>query len=262
MGENTKKAELFGVREDGSMVKLEDIDNMTIIGTQNPVPYVTTTASTGNDDFVCDGDCDACQFGEACEEGIELNLENIEEQIEACDDYYYGILDEARIGPWKKTSTGEEGMLYCFTSDVDAEIELNRGYLKDLLKAVVQAYDELVEEYMNSMFIPEVDRILRSGDATIVFWKDGTKTVVKRASDEADSDYIAFTAALGKKIYGSNSKLSRFIKSKIEYQKPKEKKPEASEEAKKAFSDMLWSSQTYTRTDNSHNPEEHVDAYN
>lgn len=54
-------------------------------------------------------------------------------------------------------------------------------------------------------------RILKHGRATIVFWADGTKTVVKRAEDEPESDYNAFLAALGKKIYGSNGALKRIV---------------------------------------------------
>lgn len=70
-----------------------------------------------------------------------------------------------------------------------------------------------------------VKRILKSGNRMIVFWKDGTKTIVKRAEDEADSDYAAFTAALGIKLYGSNSALKRIIAS-AEVQKPKNGKEE------------------------------------
>lgn len=65
-------------------------------------------------------------------------------------------------------------------------------------------------------------RILKSGIATIVFWQDGTKTVVKRGSDEAESDYAAFTAALGIKIFGSNSALKRIV-SRTETQEKKGK---------------------------------------
>ena len=68
--------------------------------------------------------------------------------------------------------------------------------------------------------VPGVERILKSGNRTIVFWKDGTKTIVKRAEDEADNDYAAFTAALGIKLYGSNSALKRVV-SKVHVQKPK-----------------------------------------
>lgn len=73
-------------------------------------------------------------------------------------------------------------------------------------------------------------RIIRNhsakGDFTIVFWKDGTKTIVKRAEGEADNTYTAFTAALAKKLFGNNSKLSRTIDNCTEEQiiKPKKEK--------------------------------------
>ena len=65
--------------------------------------------------------------------------------------------------------------------------------------------------------VPE--RILRSGPATIVFWRDGTKTIVKRAPDEPDNAYAAFTAALGIKAFGSNSALKRIVERYTEEQK-------------------------------------------
>lgn len=66
-------------------------------------------------------------------------------------------------------------------------------------------------------------RIVKNGVATIVFWQDGTKTVVKRGSDEPESDYAAFTAALGIKCFGSNSALKRIV-SRTETQKPRSRK--------------------------------------
>lgn len=69
----------------------------------------------------------------------------------------------------------------------------------------------------------EIDRILKSGPVTIVFWSDGTKTMVRRAPDEEDNTYAAFTAALAIKLFGSNSALKRMLKDKTEVQKPKKK---------------------------------------
>lgn len=66
-------------------------------------------------------------------------------------------------------------------------------------------------------------RILKSGDRTIVFWPDGEKTVVKRSQGEPESDYAAFTAALGIKVYGSNSALKRIVE-RTETQRPKKQK--------------------------------------
>lgn len=100
------------------------------------------------------------------------------------------------------------------------------------------------EEYMISMLGREPswhsiehenrympDRILKSGNATIVFWKDGTKTVVKLPEGDTPDDYSAFTAALAIKIFGSNSRVKKVIKTKTEIQKPKAKKGEKNETA-------------------------------
>lgn len=59
--------------------------------------------------------------------------------------------------------------------------------------------------------IPEVKRIIFHNPATIVFWKDGTKTVVKCMEDQEFSKYYGFLAAVVKKCYGNNSKINRMI---------------------------------------------------
>lgn len=61
-------------------------------------------------------------------------------------------------------------------------------------------------------------RILQSGNRTIVFWADGTKTIVKCADDEPDDPYNAFTAALAIKTYDNNSKVKKIIDDKLEVQ--------------------------------------------
>ena len=83
---------------------------------------------------------------------------------------------------------------------------------------------EYEEIYGSEVFDPMPLRILKSGDRTIVFWEDGDKTIVKRASDEEDNDYVAFTAALGIKSFGSNNALKKAIAAKTVYQTEKKKK--------------------------------------
>lgn len=58
----------------------------------------------------------------------------------------------------------------------------------------------------------EPKRIIKNGIATIVFWNDDTKTIVKCAEDDEPDDYMAFCAAYCKKVFGSNSHLKRVIK--------------------------------------------------
>ncbi len=59
---------------------------------------------------------------------------------------------------------------------------------------------------------PTPTKIIRSNNATIVFWSDDTKTVVKRSPTTPDDPYNAFCAALGIKLYGTNSALKRAIR--------------------------------------------------
>lgn len=62
----------------------------------------------------------------------------------------------------------------------------------------------------SSVFMPE--KIIKSEDRTIVFWKDKTKTIAKWSGDTEDSIYFAFCAALAKKIYGSNSQVKKILR--------------------------------------------------
>ena len=101
-------------------------------------------------------------------------------------------------------------------------IKLDRPTVADAIDAISNAFFEQSKRTYCEL-VPL--RIVKNGVATIVFWKDGTKTVVKRGSDEPDSGYAAFTAALGIKIFGSNSALKRIV-SRTETQEKKERKNE------------------------------------
>lgn len=71
----------------------------------------------------------------------------------------------------------------------------------------------------------DVDRILVSNETTIVFWKDGDKTVVKKSADDTFDIHHAFCCALAKKVYGGhNSTVKKMIERKTTVQKKKEKK--------------------------------------
>ncbi len=67
-----------------------------------------------------------------------------------------------------------------------------------------------VIDMFSFVLIPK--KIIKSGDRTIVFWKDDTKTIVKRSDDAEDDLYSAFCAALAKKVYGSNSQVKKILR--------------------------------------------------
>lgn len=72
----------------------------------------------------------------------------------------------------------------------------------------------LVTNLIKDKYTPK--KIIFNGPATVVFWKDGTKTVVKRAEKDPDNRYNAFCAALAKKIFESNSRVNSIVKNGIE----------------------------------------------
>lgn len=63
----------------------------------------------------------------------------------------------------------------------------------------------------NFMIMLKPERIIFNDPATIVFWSDGSKTVVKCSEDDTFDTYTGFTMAYLKKIMGSGKKAEKFI---------------------------------------------------
>lgn len=70
----------------------------------------------------------------------------------------------------------------------------------------------------------KVEQIIKNGPATIVKWTDGTKTIVKRMEEDRDDPYMAFCAALAKKMYGGASTINKMIARKTVNQNQRDKK--------------------------------------
>lgn len=67
-----------------------------------------------------------------------------------------------------------------------------------------------------------VRKVIRHGDATIVLFNDGTKSVVKRKAGDAEDQYYAVCAAIAKRVVGSGTKLAEIVHH-VEVCKPKER---------------------------------------
>lgn len=72
--------------------------------------------------------------------------------------------------------------------------------------------------------IPDIERVVFSGPATIVFWDDGTKTVVKAMKGEKIEHYAGFAAACMKKLFGSTSRAKAIMNECAVEEIPKPKK--------------------------------------
>lgn len=125
--------------------------------------------------------------------------------------------------PWEKSYTDYElhNMLYgrhtVQGSDLVITPELRKTMTDEYKKGLITGR-EIVWKSLS------VDRIIFNDPATIVFWKDGTKTVVKCQKGQTFNPYFGFCAAMAKKLYGSNSMLNRIVDTYYKEEDPRKDK--------------------------------------
>ena len=88
----------------------------------------------------------------------------------------------------------------------------------DFLDAMRYCYNDIetVKKFSASMEIKidipgMIDRVIFNDPATIIIWKDGSKTVVKRSEDDIWDPEKGFCMAVIKKLYGCTSFIKRFM---------------------------------------------------
>ena len=70
---------------------------------------------------------------------------------------------------------------------------------KDLLLRVINT---IVDHYDSNLISSRIDHVKFSGPATIIFWKDGTKTIVKCTEEDEPDCETGIAMATLKKILG------------------------------------------------------------
>lgn len=131
-------------------------------------------------------------------------------------DPYYGTNHEFAISAW----------------DIDiVEWEVEKMKKE---KDVKSAYPGLPREQLcTKTFAIYPNRIYYyDNNYTTVLWNDGTRTTVKLSDDDIYDEYSAFCAALAKRIYGSNSRIKKIIKTQGRFLLSKEEKKARKKERK------------------------------
>lgn len=106
----------------------------------------------------------------------------------------------------------------------DAGIREKEELRKEILSKMKFLRDKVAET--KNFYSLNVSKIIFNPPATIVFWEDGTKTVVKCAAEDEFNEYYGLLAALGKKVYENNSQIKKLIDKKAEWQWNENKKGE------------------------------------
>ena len=73
-------------------------------------------------------------------------------------------------------------------------------------------FDDMVESMIAKPISIDVDRVIFNPPATIVFWKDGTKTVVKACDEDSYSPEGGFALCFLKKVLGGKDNFHRYLK--------------------------------------------------
>lgn len=106
-------------------------------------------------------------------------------------------------------------------TDVTAMVELYKVYNSNLRAKELKE----LKERMNIMFgvdlnrIPEIKDVIFNNPATIVFWADGTKTVVKRQKGDRFDKEKGLAMAIVKKLYGNKARYNDLFKKWIKEDK-------------------------------------------
>ena len=79
-----------------------------------------------------------------------------------------------------------------------------------------EIYNIAVQPILEAILTPKAIYRNRKKYTTIVLWKDGSKTIVRKMDGKEDSPYEAFTAALAKRIFGTNSKVCRIVEMTVD----------------------------------------------
>ena len=94
------------------------------------------------------------------------------------------------------------------TKEIESELETELQ--RRMFNVMYEAYSNHVN--YNGLIIPEIKNVIFNPPATIVFWNDNTKTVVKCQNDEAFDPEKGITMAFFKKMHGNKGHYFEEIK--------------------------------------------------
>jgi len=72
--------------------------------------------------------------------------------------------------------------------------------------------DSFTDIYGETHGVPKIERVIFQNPATIVFWKDGDKTVVKCDEGDAYWEHLGLANAIVKKAFGSRSNWVKHVR--------------------------------------------------
>lgn len=123
--------------------------------------------------------------------------------------------------------------IYCNAARGNGKTLWQAKFLQEALKNNMETKFNLGKMFSDSLpgiyfpykntFTPKSIEVSADHKTVVVVWKDKSTTIVRLSPNDPDDIYMAFTAALGKKIFGNNSQLKKVIGSHLNEHKKKKK---------------------------------------
>lgn len=110
----------------------------------------------------------------------------------------------------------------------DEATDLIKNYIESDIKATCdfnRTYREM-RKSSNKKNCFEPKKVIFNGPATVVLWKDGTKTIVKCREGEADDREKAIMYCILKKLCGNKATMDRYLKLFLKEEESNEEKKE------------------------------------
>ena len=140
-----------------------------------------------------------------------------------CPGYIKYVNPDGRLAVQIYASTDMDSLGTHYLLDPEQVVAISKPVFQRMLNQCSKARRD-VHDYMqkDSEFTAGLHRqfqfapkeIIYNNAATIVYWTDGTKTVVKCNENDVYSEYSGFVAAVAKKMYGGTGPIKQIIKSK------------------------------------------------
>ena len=134
-----------------------------------------------------------------------------------CPGYIKYINPDGRLAVQIYASTDMDSLGTHYLLDPEQVVAISKPVFQRMLNECSKARGSGRSEFTACLhrqlqFAPK--EIIYNDAATIIYWSDGTKTVVKCNENDVYSEYFGFIAAVAKKMYGGTNAINRLIDSK------------------------------------------------
>lgn len=142
------------------------------------------------------------------------------------------LVDYLKYAFLKKVNEELLGRIHSSFSEIKVELRCELTEPVSMVYCELKTVGKIKEENIMKQ-LPEIKKIIHSGDYTHIMWADGTKTSVKKAEDMPYDAYSAFAQAVVKKLFGSTEK-AKFEHELRQHSEKEQKKILADKESRRA----------------------------